>query len=194
MKILYLLVFIFSTPILLKGQHLIIEEGIGVGPLKLGQSYEDVVHILGFGGEIKTYEDYLAQELFNEDPEIALECAIGFEYYVKYEHLLILPISYIYIKDNVINQIKVSSFPEYYFSIARDTKTKNGLDFWANNTDLIDIYGSPDLQVNYDGFILDSYFYFKNGITINLRDNNYRSAHIYPAPSVALIERFKNEF
>ena len=194
MKLLCLLIFLALTPFFLMGQHVIIEEGIGVGPLKLGQSFEEVVHVLGFGGDLKTYDDYLAEELFNEDPEFALECAIGFEYYVKYEHLLTLPVSYVFFKDNAINQIKVSSFPEYYFAIAQDTKTKNGLDFWATDQELIAIYGSPDLQVNYDGFILDSYFYFKNGITINLRDNNYRSAHIYPVPGKTVIETFKKEF
>lgn len=183
-----------STTLFLKGQNVIIEEGVGIGPLKLGQSFEEVVHILGFNGVLKSYEDYLAEELFNEDPEIALECAIGFEYYVKYEHLLTLPVSYVYFKDNVITQIKVSSFPAYYFAIAKDTKTKKGLNFWAEGNSVLDIYGSPDLMVNYESFILDSYFYFKNGITVNLRENNYRTAHIYPGLDQALIEMFSKKF
>lgn len=194
MKYFYLLILFTATTFLLKGQHVIIEEGVGVGPLKLGQSFEEVVNILGFGGELKTYDDYLAEELFNEDPDIALECAIGFEYYVKYEHLLTLPVSFVYFKDNMINQIKVSSFPEYYFSIAQDTKTKNGLNFWAEGSNVVDVYGSPDLKVNYDSFILDSYFYFENGITVNLRENNYRTAHIYPGLDPVAIEKFSNEF
>ncbi len=176
------------------GQHVIIEEGAGVGPLKLGLSFEGVVNILGFGGDLKTYDDYLAEELFNEDPEIALECAIGFDYYVKYEHLLTLPISYVFFKDNLINQIKVSSFPEYYFSIAKDTKTKYGLNFWAEDKTVVDIYGVPDLKVNYEGFILNSYFYFENGITVNFRDKNYRTAHIYHKLDPSTIEAFSKEF
>jgi hypothetical protein len=193
MRLFYLLVF-FISPLFLKGQNVIIEEGVGVGSVKIGQSYEEVVDILGFGGDLKNYDDYLAEELFNEDPEIALECAIGFDYYVKYEHLLALPISYVFFKENLISQIKVSSFPEYYFSIAQDTRTKYGLDFWAEEKSVVDIYGVPGLKVNYENFILNSYFYFGNGITINFRENNYRSAHIYKKLDPQTIEAFSKEF
>ncbi len=178
----------------MNNKNLLIEEGVGIGKLKLGQSFEEVVSILGFGGELKTYEDYLAEELFNEDPEIALECAIGFDYYIKYEHLLTIPVSYIFFKDNAINQIKVSSFPAYYFSIAKDTKTKSGLNFWDEDNSVVQIYGAPDLKVNYPGFILDSYFYFEEGITVNMRENNYRSAHIYYSMNAELIDKFRKEF
>lgn len=178
----------------MNNKNLLIEEGVGIGKLKLGQSFEEVVSILGFGGELKTYEDYLAEELFNEDPEIALECAIGFDYYIKYEHLLTIPVSYIFFKDNAINQIKVSSFPAYYFSIAKDTKTKSGLNFWDEDNSVVQIYGTPDLKVNYPGFILDSYFYFEEGITVNMRENNYRSAHIYYSMNTELIDKFRKEF
>ncbi len=194
MKNIILTTILVCSTFIVKSQDLIIEEGIGIGPLKLGQSFEEVVHILGFNGDLKTYDDYVAEELFFEDPENSLECAIGFDYYVKYEHLLTLPVSYVYFKDNVINQIKVSSFPEYYFSIARDTKTKSGLDFWAATTKVEEIYGSPDLKVNYDSFILDAYFYFDKGITFNMREDNYRTAHIYQEQSDALFNEFKNQF
>jgi len=194
MKLLSLSLFLLTVSFFLKGQNLIIEEGVGVGPLKLGQSFEEVVNILGFSGDLKTYDDYLAEELFSVDPDIALECVIGFDYYVKYEHLLTLPVSYVFFKDNVITQIKVSSFPEYYFAIAKDTKTKNGLNFWAERKNVEDVYGTPDLQVKYESFIIDSYFYFEDGITLNLRDNNYRSAHIYPKPEPGVLAKFREEF
>ena len=175
-------------------QQLVIEEGEGVGPIRLGQSFEEVVNTLGFGGDLKTYDDYLAEELFTEDPETALECVIGFEYFIKYEHLLTVPVSYVYFKDNVITQIKVSSFPQYYFAIAKETKTKKGLGFWAETSNIVDIYGAPDLKVKYDDRILDSYFYFDDGITLNLREDNYRSAHIYSKIDPAKAEKFSAEF
>ena len=136
----------------------------------------------------------IAEELFQEDPEVALECAIGFEYYVKYEHLLTLPVSYVFFKDNVITQIKVSSFPEYYFAIAQDTRTSSGLDFWSEGNSVTGIYGDPDLKVNYESFILDAYFYFDKGITFNLRDDNFRSAHIYSKLDQEAVQKFKSEF
>lgn len=194
MRLFSLIILYISVTLPSIGQSLVIEEGKGVGPLTLGQSFEEVVNVLGFGGDLKSYDDYLAEELFNEDPEIALECAIGFDYYIKYEHLLTIPVSYVFFKDNVITQIKVSSFPEYYFAIAKDTKTKNGLDFWAESKNVLDAYGSPDLKVNYDSFILDSYFYFDDGITLNLRDDNYRSAHIYTKLDAQTIESFSKGF
>lgn len=193
MRLLCLLIF-FILPNCLIGQHVIIEEGVGVGPIKLGLSFEEVVKILGFDGDLKTYDDYLAEELFNEDPEIALECAIGFDYYIKYEHLLTLPISYVFFKDSLLNQIRVSSFPEYYFSIAKDTKTKYGLNFWDEDKSVVDIYGVPALEVNYENFILNSYFYFEQGITVNLREKNYRSAHIYQKLDTPTIEAFSKVF
>ena len=171
-----------------------IEEGVGVGPLKLGQSFEEVVSVLGFDGDLKTYDDYLAEELFTEDPEIALECALGFDYYVKYEHLLKLPVSYIFFKDNVITQIKVSSFPAYFFAMARDTKTKTGLEFWSPSNQMVDLYGSPDLKVTYDYLILDSYFYFDKGITLSVREDSYRTAHIYASPDAGLVQKFSAVF
>ena len=194
MRLFSISIFLLAFPVLLKGQKLIIEEGVGVGPLKLGQSYEEVVSILGFSGDLKTYDDYLAEELFSVDPDVALECVIGFDYYVKYQHLLTIPVSYVFFKNNLITQIKVSSFPEYYFAIAKDTETKHGLDFWAQSKNIEDMYGAPDLKVKYDSFILDSYFYFNDGITLNLRDNNYRSAHIYPKQDQQIVEKFEKNF
>ena len=194
MKISSFLYLFLCVSFISKGQSVLVQEGVGVGPLKLGQSFEEVVHILGFGGDLKNFDDYLAEELFQDDPEIALECAIGFEYYVKYEHLLTLPVSYVFFKNDVITQIKVSSFPEYYFAIARDTRTSNGLDFWSEDNSVTNIYGNPDLKVNYESFILDAYFYFDKGITFNLRDGNFRSAHIYSKLDQQTIEKFKSEF
>ena len=194
MRYIYFFLLLAVCSSVANGQGLIIDEGVGVGQLKLGQSFEEVVNILGFTGDLKTYDDYLAEELFNEDPEFALECVIGFDYYIKYEFLLTLPVSCVFFKDNVISQIKVSSFPQYYFAIAKDTKTKSGLDFWSERNTIIDIYGSPDLKVNYDSFILDSYFYFEDGITLNLRDGEYRSAHIYSKLDASSIEKFSREF
>jgi hypothetical protein len=192
-SIYFITAFLLSFPSLL-AQELVIEEGVGVGPLQLGQSFEEVVHILGFNGDLKTYDDYVAEELFFEDPENSLECAIGFDYYVKYEHLLKLPVSYIYFKDNVITQIKVSSFPEYYFALASDTQTKQGLSFWEEQQKVESIYGSPDLTVNYDSFILESLFYFEKGITFNLREDNYRTAHIYQTSTQKIFDDFKDQF
>jgi len=123
-KVFSFMAIFISAPFLVCGQDIIIEEGAGVGALRIGQSFEEVVEVLGFSGDLKTYDDYLAEELFNENPETAFECVLGFDYYVKYTHLLKLPVSYVFFKDNVLTQIMVSSFPEYYFSIAKDSRAR----------------------------------------------------------------------
>ena len=73
-------------------------------------------------------------------------------------------------------------------------KTKTGLDFWASTRRVEELYGTPDLKVNYDSFILNSYFYFNKGITFNLREDNYRTAHIYRSPPENLLSEFKDQF
>lgn len=194
MRVLQLLIIAIIIPLTADGQGVIIEAGAGIGDLKIGQSYEEVQHVLGFQGKLKTYDDYLAEELFNEEPEDFLECVIGFDYYVKFEHLLTLPVSYVFFIDDKVNQIMVSSFPAYYFAIAKSGSTAEGLKFWDDENKMIRIYGEPALVVDYENFILKSCFYFLNGITFNLRDGMVRSAHIYRAPEKMKTDKFSNRF
>ncbi len=170
----------------------IINPGDGIGPLHIGQTYQQVTSILGFNGKLKTYDDYVADELFNIDPKKSLECAIGFDYYVKYEYLLTMPVSYVFFKDNKVNQIRVTSIPEYYVSLARDVRTTDGLEFWADPQRVYTVYGKPDFTFNYDAFILKSDFYFSKGITISIRDDYYRVAHIYSPMSNDMVKKFES--
>lgn len=170
----------------------IINPGEGIGRLHIGQTYQQATSILGFNGKLKTYDDYVADELFNVDPSKALECVIGFDYYVKYEYLLTMPVSYVFFKDNKVNQIKVTSIPEYYVSLAKDVKTSDGLEFWADPQRVKGVYGSPGFSFNYDSYILKSDFYFKKGITISIRDDYYRVAHIYRPLSDEVIKKFED--
>lgn len=175
-------------------QKIVLEEGNGIGLLRLGQSFEQVANVLGFSGKLKSYQDYLAEELFMEDPDEQLECVIGFDFYVKYQHLLTLPVSYIFFKDNMINQIKVTSFPEYFFAIAKEVRTTEGVAFWAGATQVAQVYGTPDLKVEYKDFMLNAFFYFGSGITFYMRDGEFRTAHIYKVQPEALATTFKNRF
>jgi hypothetical protein len=174
-------------------QKIIITEGDGVGLLKIGQSMDELVNILGFKGTLKSYEDYVAEELFTEDPAKSLECIIGFDYYIKYQHLITVPVSYIFIKNNVVSQIKLTSFPEYFFGISRATTTSNGLPFWANKDEMIKLYGNPDATREYESFILETSVYFDRGIAFSFRDSNYRVAHIFKKPSADLIKKFNSQ-
>jgi len=191
-RVILLLSCVFSLHIA-SAQKIIIAEGGGVGPLKIGQSLNDLVDILGFKGTLKTYDDYVAEELFTEDPATTLECVIGFDYYIKYQHLITMPVSYIFIKNNEISQIKLTSFPEYFFAISRSTSTSSGLPFWASKDDMIKLYGKPDATRDYDSFILETSVYFDKGIAFSFRDSNYRVAHIFKKPTDEQIRKFNSK-
>ena len=184
--------FILSH-VISSAQKIIITEGDGVGLLKIGQSVNEAVDILGFKGTLKSYDDYLAEELFTEDPAQSLECVLGFDYYIKYQHLTTVPVSYIFIKNNVVSQIKLTSFPEYFFAISRSTTTSNGLPFWASKDDMIKLYGKPDATRDYESFILETSVYFEKGIAFSFRDSNYRIAHIFKKPTADQIKKFNSQ-
>lgn len=168
-----------------------ITPGRALEALKLDLTYEEVVEVLGFEGKVKTYNDYIAEELFSTDPEDALECQIGFDTYVRYEYLLTLPVSYVYFKDGKVVGFRASSLPEYYHALAQDIKTDEGLEFWAVHDRVESVYGQPELVKDYDDFIIRSYFYFDKGITVNEREGLYRSVHIYHPPSEEIVTHLK---
>lgn len=188
--LLWAVMFVFGIT---HAQKIIITEGDGVGLLKIGQPVNELVNILGFKGTLKTYDDYVAEELFTEDPATSLECIIGFDYYIKYQHLITLPVSYIFIKNNMVTQIKLTSFPEYFFGISRATTTSNGLPFWANEGEMMKLYGKPDATRNYESFILETSVYFEKGIAFSFRDSNYRVAHIFKKPTADQIRKFNGQ-
>ena len=191
MKRLIVLLFLFSACTTARAQ--VIMPGKGVGALRIGQSYEEMRTILGFKGELKTYEDYIDEVLFTEDPDKVLECRIGFDYYIKFEHLLTIPVSYVYFKDNKINQIRVTSLPGYYRAIAEDIKTPKGLSFWSGEPAVHKLYGDPDFIREYKDFMFEAWFYFGKGIAFNFREGRYRAAHIFKPPSGELIREFEGK-
>jgi hypothetical protein len=167
--------------------------GEGIGPLKIGQSYEEVVSILGFKGKLKTYSDYVAEVLFSENPSDFLECRIGFDYYVRYEHLLTLPVSYVFYEDDKINQIMVSSLPAYYRDLARDVQTPQGLAFWSTDEAIRRQYGAESLLRDYPGFMTTEMFYFSKGLGLQLRNREFRNAHIFKPPDAELQRSFARQ-
>ena len=192
MKHLYLALYLVCITITAIAQTIIIDEGAGIGQLRIGQTYDDVVNTMGFTGKLKSYDDYLADELFMENPNSVLECIIGFDYYIKYTHLITLPVSYIFFRNNTVVQIKVTSFPEYLFSIANATSTQKGLKFWDSPDDMQRFYGKPQMTRKYDTTMLESSFYFNEGIAFSYREDNFRIAHIFRTPSAEVLKKFES--
>jgi hypothetical protein len=170
-----------------------ITPGRSIEALRLGQTYEEVVEVLGFRGELKTYEEYVAEELFNMDPNSALECVLGFDYYVRYAHLLTLPVSCVFFKDGRLVQIMVSSIPEYYHALARKVETNQGLKFWTESGEVEKIYGKPAMQQKYPDYMLNTMFYLEEGIAMSIREDLYRSVHIFELPSTPLSGKFLSQ-
>lgn len=191
MKKIVLLGMIAMIALPVAGQH--ITPGRGIEALKLGQTYEEVVEVLGFKGTLRTYDEYVAEELFNMDPEDALECVIGFDYYVRYAHLLTLPVSYVFFREGRLVQIMVSSIPEYYHAMARKVETNQGLRFWSESQDVEKIYGRPEMQKKYPDYMLNTMFYLDEGIAMDIREDLYRSVHIFELPSTPLTGKFHSQ-
>jgi hypothetical protein len=164
--------------------------GQGIGPLLIGQSYEEVVALLGFEGKLKTFSDYVSEVLFSESPDNYLECRIGFDYYVRYEHLLTLPVSYVFYKEDKINQIMVSSLPAYYRDLSRDIKTAQGSAFWGTAEDIRRSYGVESVIRDFPAFMYSAMFYFSRGISFHMHSGEYRTAHIFQPPGADLMQSF----
>ncbi len=152
--------------------------GIGFEEIKIGDSYDAVQETLGFGKK-KSYNLYIADELFDRSPDSALECLIGFDHYIKYEYLLTLPVHYIFFKDNKVVQIKSTSFPEYYHTICENVEIGQGIRFWENVSEMKSAIGEESLKVEEDYLILDTYHYFSKGITLSAREKQVRTVHVY---------------
>jgi len=166
--------FSFST----FGQDLPLKPGSGFENLKIGDSFESVRETLGFGKK-KTYEKYLADELFDREPGEALECLIGFDYYMKIEYLVTLPILYVYFKDDKVIQIKSTSFPEYYNPICEDVVIGDDLKFWSGVDKMHAVLGKEDVFINEDYLILETFGYLSKGIAFSAREKQIRMIHVF---------------
>ena len=171
-----ILFLIFSIDTM--GQNIALNSGSGFKDLKIGDTYDQVEDVLGFGKK-KSYEKYLADELFDRDPNEALECVIGFDYYIKLEYLITLPILYVYFKDDKVVQIKTTSFPEYYSAICEDVITDNNLKFWSNIDKMKQAMGKEDIFLDEEYLILKSYVYLSKGISFSTREDKVRMIHIF---------------
>ena len=122
-----------------------------------------------------------------------LECVIGFDYYMKFEHLMSLPVHFIFFKNDKINQILITSFPEYFFSISKDVRMDNGLQFFASKDEVTSAMGEADLEYDYEWYLLKSCFYFTKGLTFNFRDGEFRTAHIHNVVSTEKANQFAKD-
>lgn len=162
-----------------------IDPGVGFEMLKVGDSFEKVQSTVGFG-KLKTYKQYIAEELFDRSPEQAVECMLGFDHYLKFEHLIPIPVFHIFFKDDKVCQILVSSFPDYYRPLSEDVVIKENLRFWDDRKKLKSVMGTANFINEDEYLILESHLYLDYGVTFNFRDNALRTVHVFKVPDPAV--------
>lgn len=162
-----------------------IKPGKGFEHLKVGDSFEQVQATVGFG-KLKTYKHYLAEELFDRSPEQAVECMLGFDHYIKFEHLIPIPVFYIFFKDNKVCQILVSSFPDYYRPLCEDVVINENVKFWDNKKQLKQFMGTANFIDEDEYRILETHIYLDHGVAFSFRDEALRTAHIFEVPEPAV--------
>ena len=126
---------------------------------------------LGFKGEMISSES--SDKGANH---IANSLDMSYDFLVTYQHLMWLPISELYFKENKLCMIRLSSYPEYNQMICGDLGTMEGLSFWDDPEKVVSIYGSIDSQSNSDKTY---YIYSEKGLAVEMTDNEVRAMFIF---------------
>ncbi len=164
--ILFVLVFCINT---VYSQNL--KPGYGIRDLRLGIDWGEVEWELGFKG--KKYSKDAVDERMKY---IADKFELDYDYVVEYQHIMWLPVSNIFFKDEKANMIILSSYPEYYKMLCRDINTEEGLRFWQKEEDLKQIYGKGKTFKNFG----KEYIYYKDkGIGVEVDNEEIRTICIF---------------
>ena len=151
------------------GQFLIPTQGLM--DVKIGADWDEIEWELGFRG-VKINKTDTPQEL----KFIAQEAGIDFDFVVCYQHIMWLPVSDLFFKDDKVCMIQVSSYPEYYQMLCADIGTTEGLNFWDNAEKVKEIYGTNTESKNTKKL----YFVFKEkGLGVELQEDEVRAMFIF---------------
>ncbi|MCK5103960.1 MAG: hypothetical protein KAQ62_09200 [Cyclobacteriaceae bacterium] len=151
------------------GQFLI--PGEGIMDVKIGADWDEIEWELGFRGKKIDRINVIPALKF-----IAREADIDFDYVVSYQHIMWLPVSDLFFKNDKVCMIQLSSYPEYYKMLCVDIGTTEGLNFWDAADRVKEIYGSNTNSKNEK----KSYFVFNDkGLGVELLENEVRSMFIF---------------
>lgn len=147
--------------------------GEGLMDVKIGADWDEVEWELGFRGEKIDKENTIPELLL-----IAEKANVDFDFVVQYHHIMRLPITDLFFKDDKICMIQISSYPEFNNMICADIGTTEGLNFWDDMQRVKDLYGN-NMELKQEG---KSYIVFKDrGLGVELSDNEVRTMFIFPA-------------
>jgi len=162
----------------------IIEPGVGVGPLKLGMSEEETIAVLkgnitwsDYKSELKSFVDYGTRI------DSVMQFIIGFDSCGSYinEAPESMPVFSVYFKNHRLNFITVSSY------IAKGNQLENigfsnGLSFYEPMSSCVERLGTEYLPVAYGEYDGDHYYY-KKGMEVVYDENKLTVIGIFsPVP------------
>ena len=151
------------------GQFLIPAEGLM--DVKIGVDWDEIEWELGFRGEKVDRIDTPPPLKF-----IAQEAGIDFDFVVRYQHIMWLPVSDLFFKNEKVCMIQLNSYPEYNQMLCADIGTMEGLNFWDNAENVKELYGNNTESKNGE----KSYFVFREkGLGVELLEDEVRSMFIF---------------
>jgi hypothetical protein len=170
MKIIFSFLFIFFL-IIGKNYAQFVIPGEGIMDVKIGADWDEVEWELGFKGT-KVNKNAA-------DPELkfmAEKAGVDFDFIVMYQHLMWLPVSEVFFKDDKVCMIQLNSYPEYNKMLCADIGTVEGLNFWDNPERVKEIYNNPVNAKNGE----NSYILFKDkGLGVQIFENEVRTMFIF---------------
>lgn len=170
MRFLFALIIIFSFGILSTNAQFLIP-GEGIMDAKIGADWDEIEWELGFKG-FKIDKADVPQNL----DFIAKKAGVDYDFVISYQHIMWLPVSELFFKDDRVCLVQLSSYPDYYKMLCVDIGTVEGLNFWENPERVREIYGDVQGLKNDE----NSYFiYAKKGIGVEISENEVRTMFIF---------------
>ena len=171
----------------------IIKPGAGVGQIKLGMTYSDVVNKLGQGTSMTNLEqetDYYTQFGYELTKEVSF--FVGFDQAVQYtneeESILPYPVYKLFFKNDKLVFMTLTS---YGFSEDLYSKFsfKKNIEFMSSEESLLKVFGKEDQSVvASDGS--KELLYLSKGVEFTIDEGKLRAVHLF-AP---LTSKQKAEF
>lgn len=170
MKSIYtFLVFIVISSSFSFGQILI--PGERIMDVIIGADWDEVEWELGFKG-FKIEKENASLELNH----IAKEAGIDYDFIVNYQHIMWLPVSDLFFRDNKVCLIQLSSYPEYNMMLCADIGTLEGLNFWDDPKKAREIYSDMKESTNENKV----YFVSKDkGLGVEMLNDEARTMFIF---------------
>ena len=139
--------------------------------VQLGADWDEIEWELGFKG-FKIEKENTNATL----KHIADETGIDYDFIVSYQHIMWLPVSDLFFKDNKVCLIQLSSYPEYNMMLCADIGTIEGLNFWDDSLKIKEIYGDMEKSNR------ENKVYFvskKRGLGVEVLDDEARAMFMF---------------